>query len=575
MAYIRTNVGGAGGSGGGAFGADANTQITPSTAVVLDQATGNEAALSLDYTTNKATSGDDTGLLINQTDTASPGTSNLLDLQVGGVSLLQSSAAGGATVFGGTPINSAQLTIESRANDNCYLNFVSSLGKTSNLASISGRLRLFVNDSAGGTARELVNFIAGSGGVGRAFLLNSELELGWRSAAGDSWSAVGSADLKLVRDAANTLGQRNGVNAQTFNTYNTYTDASNYERLAIRWSSNDCHIQTQQAGTGVNRQLHFAAAQFRFTAPAGVNLQANTSLSVSDGEVNITQPVVTSDLPALNIASTWNNAAVPFTLIKADVTDTASAAGSKLMDLQVGGVSKLSVDNAGTLTLPAGSPSQPSLVIGATTNNGFYTSGSTLAYAINGSARLTLDSSGAFWLRTDASNIAIGSSADLRLYRAAAATLQLGTDHATVATGQTIKAHDVVTGTGADLTLSAGTGSVADGDIILTGNVQASGGLTLNTTTVNAATYDLLVTDYLLMVSYTATGAVTSLTLPTAQTTAGRTIVIKDSGGNATTNNITIDTEASQTIDGAATLVIATNYASVTLCSDGTNWLVI
>jgi len=72
--------------GGGAFTADGDTQITPTTAIVLDQATGNEVALTLNYTTNKATSGNDTGLVINQTDTASPGTSRLLDLQVGGTS---------------------------------------------------------------------------------------------------------------------------------------------------------------------------------------------------------------------------------------------------------------------------------------------------------------------------------------------------------------------------------------------------------------------------------------------------------------------------------------------------------
>jgi hypothetical protein len=72
------------GGGGGAFTADGDTQITPSTAIVLDQATGNEVALDLAYTTNKATSGDDTGLKINQTDTASPGTSLLIDAQVGG-----------------------------------------------------------------------------------------------------------------------------------------------------------------------------------------------------------------------------------------------------------------------------------------------------------------------------------------------------------------------------------------------------------------------------------------------------------------------------------------------------------
>ena len=47
----------------------------------LDEATGDEAALSIEYTTNKATSGNDTGLKINMTDTASPGTSKLLDLR--------------------------------------------------------------------------------------------------------------------------------------------------------------------------------------------------------------------------------------------------------------------------------------------------------------------------------------------------------------------------------------------------------------------------------------------------------------------------------------------------------------
>jgi hypothetical protein len=96
-----------------------------------------------------------------------------------------------------------------------------------------------------------------------------------------------------------------------------------------------------------------------------------------------------------------------------------------------------------------------------------------------------------------------------------------------------------------------------------------------NITTVNAATYDLLATDYILNVTYTGTGAVTSLTLPTAQVIEGRTIVIKDAGGNAGTNNITIDTEGSETIDGSATNVINTNYGYVTLYSDGSNWFII
>lgn len=105
--------------------------------------------------------------------------------------------------------------------------------------------------------------------------------------------------------------------------------------------------------------------------------------------------------------------------------------------------------------------------------------------------------------------------------------------------------------------------------------IQSYGAIFRHITTVNAATYDLLASDDILNVTYTATGAVTSLTLPTAQCVAGRTIVIKDAGGNAGTNNITIDTEGSETIDGAATEVISSNYDSVTLYSDGSNWFTI
>ena len=105
------------------------------------------------------------------------------------------------------------------------------------------------------------------------------------------------------------------------------------------------------------------------------------------------------------------------------------------------------------------------------------------------------------------------------------------------------------------------------------GSLNAGAGQFVNITTVNAATYDLLTTDYILNVTYTSTGAVTSLTLPTAQCVLGRTIVIKDAGGGAGSNNITIDSV--DNIDGAGTYVISSNYDSVTLYCDGTSWFVI
>lgn len=101
--------------------------------------------------------------------------------------------------------------------------------------------------------------------------------------------------------------------------------------------------------------------------------------------------------------------------------------------------------------------------------------------------------------------------------------------------------------------------------------------VTPNVVAVNAATYDLVATDDILDVTYTATGAVTNLRLMTAQMVVGRTIVVKDGGGNSGTNNITITTEGAEKIDGADTLVIKTNYAAMTLTVNaaGTGWLVI
>lgn len=77
-----------------------------------------------------------------------------------------------------------------------------------------------------------------------------------RSAAFDAGLTLGwSTDLFLARDAANTLALRNGTNAQAFNVYNTYTDASNYERGYFRYVANVLEIGSAAAGTGTERPL--------------------------------------------------------------------------------------------------------------------------------------------------------------------------------------------------------------------------------------------------------------------------------------------------------------------------------
>jgi hypothetical protein len=142
--------------------------------------------------------------------------------------------------------------------------------------------------------------------TGGAVTLDASHVLQWGS------SGVSSADLVLAREAAGTLAQRNGANAQTLHLYRSYTDASNYARLAL----NDNQLKTELLGSGTATE--------------------------------------TTSRPLLDLAQTWNSGGVTFTGLKANITDTASAAASLLLDLQVGGVSKLSVDKTGLITANSG-----------------------------------------------------------------------------------------------------------------------------------------------------------------------------------------------------------------------------
>jgi hypothetical protein len=59
-----------------------------------------------------------------------------------------------------------------------------------------------------------------------------------------------TANLVLARDAADSLAQRRGTNAQAFRVYNTYTSATSHERLNIAWASNICTIETDKGSAG-------------------------------------------------------------------------------------------------------------------------------------------------------------------------------------------------------------------------------------------------------------------------------------------------------------------------------------
>jgi hypothetical protein len=119
-----------------------------------------------------------------------------------------------------------------------------------------------------------------------------------------------------------------------------------------------------------------------------------------------------------DLTDTWNAGGTTFNAIKMNVTDTASAAASKLVTLQVGGSERFGVDKtgiasfAGVVRGPLGSVSAPAFSFTGDTNTGIYSPASdTLAFVEGGVEAMRIDSS---------ANVGIGATAS------AGTTLRIG-----------------------------------------------------------------------------------------------------------------------------------------------------
>ena len=144
----------------------------------------------------------------------------------------------------------------------------------------------------------------------------------------------------------------------------------------------------------------------------GVSLQGGSGSSgTASLPITGNGATVTASTPLIDGTQTWNNAAVTFTALKINVTSTASAAASLLMDLQAGSASKFSVDKSGNVGLYASS----AVRLGSSTVNW------QLTLATTG----IIQSSANYYGFYDGTNLAAGGSVDTRLYRDAANTLAL------------------------------------------------------------------------------------------------------------------------------------------------------
>jgi hypothetical protein len=195
-----------------------------------------------------------TAIKMNVTDTASASASKLLDLQVGGTSMVY------ATKFG---------QVYAHLKDNA-----------TNAVLLNG------NHGFGVGTDSNMNFRHANTYMGR--LSSSGLEMAAGKHFAFQTGNLGSGtDLILIRDAANTLAQRNGTAAQAFNIYNKYTDASNHERGFMRWVGDVFEIGAEAAGTGTVRNIKLftgSLGQILFSHSGagnrGVRIHSTNSFSV-------------------------------------------------------------------------------------------------------------------------------------------------------------------------------------------------------------------------------------------------------------------------------------------------------
>ncbi len=182
--------------------------------------------------------------------------------------------------------------------------------------------------------------------------------------------------------------------------------------------------------------------------------------TVGASALTLTGATQTSSFPVLNATQTWNAGAVAFTGIKLNITNTASATTSLLLDLQVGGTSSFNVSRSGNITSP---------------NN--------ITWAnVGGSTTIQMHTSG--FLVNVLGDYSVGDTFITLRGKSTAGCVLLGKDAAGVQ-NQFLTAASRITsdGVGANLTISAGNGRGAAGGSLILSYYTTAGAATIGTLT--------------------------------------------------------------------------------------------
>jgi hypothetical protein len=158
-----------------------------------------------------------------------------------------------------------------------------------------------------------------------------------------------------VRDTTSTTGTGNitvsgtaPITYRTFSAVCSVSDTFPYFIAARTVNEWEVGLATYTSSNTIARTQIFSSSN----AGSLVSFSAGTKdvvLSQTAEKTGTGNYTVTSSMPFVDWVQTWNNGAELFTGIKSNITDTASATGSNLIDLQLGSVSKFKVDKAGNV----------------------------------------------------------------------------------------------------------------------------------------------------------------------------------------------------------------------------------
>jgi hypothetical protein len=317
------------------------------------------------------------------------------------------------------------------------------------------------------------------------------------------------------------------------------------------------------------------ATQTEFTVP-----DSDSSLVTLTATQTLTNKTLTS--PALN-GGTWVATDSTFTI--ADNTTPTKIARFECSGLTAGtNVFTLPNTAADTLAVLAATQTFTNKALSDSTCTVVDNTDPTKIAAFQCSG-ITAGQTRTFTFPDASGTLALADGATFTVNTAGAASITSGGDFDLVASGGT---SDFTVTSGRNVDINAGAAgyiqlTATDGDIGLTTNgagddiilsaasngsdVYINSGLRLDrgTTAVDAST------TWRSILGVTSTGANRAITLEADTNVAGHIVIIKDEGGGANANNITVTPE-SGTIDGAASAAITANYGVLRLYGNGTNW---